>query len=564
MMFLGLLAVGFANAQYDGKVGVNTETPSATLNVKSKIGKTTDDTKNFELLNAQNRVLMRVWDSRKASIGTEADTDDYLNIRNLFFFNWEKRAFGTGISAATVGGWARGYHFVTQDNTTNFGGFGAYGTPNIIKYFYIGQIPTVGTPTATFNYDTKNVGIGVISPSHKLHIKADADTDPLKLEGLRNATGKEDILVANAEGVVKKISKADLVNNNSVETEWIYDPSTKRINLKRSGQTVPVGTQKPEEIFQNEVYYNEYGQFVNAKGLTADRVKELAAKNILNATSDQLLTRTMGTSTFKVLNSSRLNIDEKDTSNNLRLNEDFLSLANDSNYNAIYNNNSSTTLNGSGTVSTALSYWGQSDVGGTRNVTGYISGVLGGASISTTGKVEQVYSLYGRNFFNTTAGANVTTSAAGYFYKTHIANDASLITNDIGVKIDLRNGSKNTGTGAYMAGVYNEVQVIGQTTYPNVYGIYTSNQVKSGAVAPANNYGVYIADVEGGKNTNYAIYTNKGTVSLGDELEVKGSIKVANSTNDTCDATKAGTIRFNATEKKFQGCTGAEWKDLHN
>ena len=37
MMFLGVLAVGMANAQ-QGRVGINTESPNATLDVKERLG----------------------------------------------------------------------------------------------------------------------------------------------------------------------------------------------------------------------------------------------------------------------------------------------------------------------------------------------------------------------------------------------------------------------------------------------------------------------------------------------------------------------------------------------
>ena len=68
IMFLGMLAISFANAQqYDGKVGVNTNQPSATLNVKSKTG-TTNATKNFELENANGTKMLTVLDNGKVGI----------------------------------------------------------------------------------------------------------------------------------------------------------------------------------------------------------------------------------------------------------------------------------------------------------------------------------------------------------------------------------------------------------------------------------------------------------------------------------------------------------------
>ena len=52
---------------------------------------------------------------------------------------------------------------------------------------------------------------------------------------------------------------------------------------------------------------------------------------------------------------------------------------------------------------------------------------------------------------------------------------------------------------------------------------------------------------------------NFKTTSPGAKLEVAGGIKLANDTA-TCDASKAGTIRW--TETAFQGCDGTAWTSL--
>lgn len=72
LLFAMVLSAGYANAQ-EGNVGINTTTPNATLEVKSKTG-TTNATKNLELKNATNTNLVTVLDDGKVGIGTATPT----------------------------------------------------------------------------------------------------------------------------------------------------------------------------------------------------------------------------------------------------------------------------------------------------------------------------------------------------------------------------------------------------------------------------------------------------------------------------------------------------------
>lgn len=73
LLFAVVLTTGYATAQ-QGNVGINTDTPNATLEVKSKTG-TTNATKNLELKNAANTSLVTVLDDGKVGIGTAAPTE---------------------------------------------------------------------------------------------------------------------------------------------------------------------------------------------------------------------------------------------------------------------------------------------------------------------------------------------------------------------------------------------------------------------------------------------------------------------------------------------------------
>lgn len=72
LLILGLVSASFSHAQ-KGKVGVNTENPTASLQVKSKTG-TDASTKNLELTNANNAQLVTVLDNGNVGIGTAAPT----------------------------------------------------------------------------------------------------------------------------------------------------------------------------------------------------------------------------------------------------------------------------------------------------------------------------------------------------------------------------------------------------------------------------------------------------------------------------------------------------------
>lgn len=65
-----LLGTTIAYAQYEGRVGINTGTPAATIDIKSKTG-TDATTKNLELQNANGKKLVTVLDNGNMGIGTQ-------------------------------------------------------------------------------------------------------------------------------------------------------------------------------------------------------------------------------------------------------------------------------------------------------------------------------------------------------------------------------------------------------------------------------------------------------------------------------------------------------------
>lgn len=59
----------------DGKVGINTEKPTATLNVKSKTGKD-ETTVNLHLQNADSKNLVKVLDNGNVGIGVDTPSEN--------------------------------------------------------------------------------------------------------------------------------------------------------------------------------------------------------------------------------------------------------------------------------------------------------------------------------------------------------------------------------------------------------------------------------------------------------------------------------------------------------
>lgn len=120
-----LLGTAIAYAQYEGRVGINTETPAATIDIKSRTG-TTSATKNLELQNANGSKLVTVLDNGFVGIGTakpnarlevmdkiaitgEANTSPQLELYNKLKVGNPDKAFAWRIYNMTGNGVDQGY-----------------------------------------------------------------------------------------------------------------------------------------------------------------------------------------------------------------------------------------------------------------------------------------------------------------------------------------------------------------------------------------------------------------------------------------------------------------------
>ncbi len=279
LIFVGMLVIGFANAQYEGKVGVNTETPSATFNVKSKTGNDAT-TKNLELENASGTKMVTVLDNGRVGIGTDVPTEKlsvfggklsitgngtytgYLEdvhlrfnrpteayLSNLnekgnlafmtggnnirMFVRYDGRV-GIGVTSTptmlTVKG-SSNYgvlRILSEDaNTESTIGYGVFGgasektwitgvNPNLGDAFFIAQ---GGQPKLFITKD--NIGIGTNTPSEKLEVKGNIKSSSLAGTGNR-------VVYADENGVLKV---GNAYATNTTNSLWTRDEATNTIKL---------------------------------------------------------------------------------------------------------------------------------------------------------------------------------------------------------------------------------------------------------------------------------------------------------------------------------------------
>ncbi|MDY3317539.1 hypothetical protein PG630_09495, partial [Riemerella anatipestifer] len=296
---------------------------------------------------------------------------------------------------------------------------------------------------------------------------------------------------------------------NQEGQEWVYDATTNRINLKRSGN----------EILP-QVFYNEKGGKV---------VKDTDVLKLINSNSNlvvdvDVMTETSGHNK-QVLNSKNISIIPS------------------SSYRIL--NRSSLLASKEGTVGKSLvsgNYVTLSEADDTSNH-GSLIGLGGDVAHHGTGNVK---SLIGAQHTALALRGNVEHGMWGSWNEAIIRNDGQTQTsvkNSSGAafRIYIQGKVKADNLSASNAAVYANDQAI--ATVDNVFGYFsdldfkgTGNVInnlygfKHNGFTPRegttlnNNYGVYIGNVSGGSQKNYAIYTNTGKVHFGDEVNVAGSI----------------------------------------
>ncbi|MDY3315830.1 hypothetical protein PG630_00705 [Riemerella anatipestifer] len=297
----------------------------------------------------------------------------------------------------------------------------------------------------------------------------------------------------------------------SLDQEWVYDTTTNRINLKRSGGN----------LFGNTIFYNKKGARVDYNFTSYDYFspnENTVTSSLLNL--DESLTNStlreitsstdLGSATSYTLESKLVNV--KDTKEQLSIggssNAILIAPTNTKNYNFVRAIVGTSYHNGSGDVKYMVGGYfdGRLDRGIS---TGYVVGTRTTSSYATDQSSNaQVGAMVFNSVLPTGAGRinRMTDLEMGNSFQ----NISSLeVTNLRGIDI-----GNNFGSGSVSITDARGVNYKGlDTTAPN-------NSVAS----VVNNYGIYLGNIKGGTQNNYAIYTNAGKVHFGDEVNVVGSI----------------------------------------
>lgn len=232
-IILGVLVAGYASAQ-TGRVGINTDTPSATLNVKSKSATATD--KNLELENATGSKIVTVLNSGRMGIGTETPEN------KLHIMSDAGNGHGVKITGHTnIGGYVdlentlkdtageatRWRIYNMTDELTSGGTTNQY--TKGLHFWAYATVPPIGSTEANlgskmFITDEGKVGIGLGGrgvPTQKLDV-----SETVRLRGL-SGTGDR-VVLAEPDGTLKV---GGTVGNSGINT----DP-TMQCNVANAGK----------------------------------------------------------------------------------------------------------------------------------------------------------------------------------------------------------------------------------------------------------------------------------------------------------------------------------------
>lgn len=149
---LGITVLSYAQT---GRVGINTETPKATLNVKSKV----DNGKNLILENKTGNHLVTVLDDGKVGIGTETPTAK-LEVKGSVKIIDGTQGAGK-VLTSDANGEAR---WETINQTVNVNNFNTFSISSVVDPNILGYIPS---STATAQAAPNTIQVGDIY-AHKL------------------------------------------------------------------------------------------------------------------------------------------------------------------------------------------------------------------------------------------------------------------------------------------------------------------------------------------------------------------------------------------------------------
>ncbi|MFB9120064.1 hypothetical protein ACFFUE_02565 [Bergeyella porcorum] len=363
-------------------------------------------------------------------------------------------------------------------------------------------------PTATNLTGTTNEGI--IAPKlSKERIAAIATP----VEGtLVYAT---DATYAGSDAKVAKITEKGYYYYNGTEwvksgvgandQEWVYDATTNRINLKRSGGN----------LFENTVFYNKNGALQNYDfnsyplfyantGTTTVRTVDMDnefGNNLYKKTSNI----NFGTETKYVLNRNLLYVDDS-TSENLSLTVEGAALVvpstNAKNYTLLIGNGSSAKHSGIGNAKYIVGGYFDGRLEGTGYSDGYVYGLRATASYGTDKSSNHQTGVGVFNQVMPTGSGTITSMYDYNAYKSFFNDSPLSVTNVRGYNAIITYSSAMGGTVS-----------IDDARGFNYDGL---NIVSGFKISTKKNYGLYIGNIAGGTELNRAIHTEAGKIRFGD------------------------------------------------
>lgn len=240
--FLGLGTMSYAQTnEYDGRVGINTDAPSATLNVKSKTG-TGATTKNFELENANSTKLVTVLDNGNVGVNNSNPVRK-LDVVGGSRFAGENGGVSIWLEATSSTGNA--IHRYRRNGSVRWD-MGMNGVADTDTHggadFYITSMQNdgnTGDRRFTIIRENGNVGIGaMLNPSEKLDVGGN-----VRVRNLPSNVGAagDKVVVVDDTGVLKSVDRSTLGTAGAITTEVDGIIGNEVVNATTNGGLVRSG-----------------------------------------------------------------------------------------------------------------------------------------------------------------------------------------------------------------------------------------------------------------------------------------------------------------------------------
>lgn len=254
LIFVGILSIGYAYAQ-EGRVGINTEIPNATLDVKAK---TNNGSKVLELQNSAGTKLVTALDNGKVGINNTNPFYTFDVNGNGRFINGNG---DTQVNIGAIEGQFAYNRFLRGDKTRwDIGMTNALeSTGDKGSNFYINSFNDEGGYKSTpffISRESSRVGINTVGPTSTLDIAGDARIRTIP-QGTDETTFTK-VLVADALGNIAAISRTDPGVPNATET--IYGNSKVPTKVMADGETFYTIQENRQE--KGGAYYRYTGQSI--------------------------------------------------------------------------------------------------------------------------------------------------------------------------------------------------------------------------------------------------------------------------------------------------------------